>query len=378
MGETTPYRVATFRYIADILCNTFRRSHQIHHSTYLDISLLPYKFNISRELLRYLAKSSLIEERLRIVNICKAISTASESDFQMLHEATTNVCDDRRRYIAGGKQECEYLFTEVYSINSAALSYYESISVASDISGNRLSTSLNTDTSVSRSASEVSRKRVFFLDQMTKAQYDRIYFSSDDARNDVIRNFTIVLNRLSDSLDMTIDSNQRYIRHKKGIMYGSLAKLSSQQADWGSAINHAFGAIDEMGVLLDKMNEHDPDFSGYVVEYIDSVAILARAYIGIEDYTEALKWANIALSNARTFYREYNGEERIMARKLGKYFLTVASLSEYLEDFEGATKSIIEMKIMLDSFGLKIITDLAEVADSIMSRIAFKNDLSFD
>jgi hypothetical protein len=93
------------------------------------------------------------------------------------------------------------------------------------------------------------------------------------------------LHLLSESLDMSDVNNQKYIRHKKGILFSALASFSLKEKQYGIAINHAYAALDEIGAILTGMFDSDPDFSGFVLEYIEIVSTLTEAFQVNSKYT---------------------------------------------------------------------------------------------
>ena len=209
---------------------------------------------------------------------------------------------------------------------------------------------------------------------MTKIQYDLVYYSDADARE---MHFSIIFNLLEDlsrRVDVSLPANRRYIGHKKAITFIALAKFSLVEKNYGAAVNYALSSVDEMSAVLDASHlaESDPDFSGFAIEYIESVAVLSRGYEGVQDYLAALRWARIALDNARLLYGSYNGEERVVANKLGKHFLTYAHLCELSDNDEEATAKLAEMKSTLERFNAPISKTIQQISEQILGKISRK------
>lgn len=67
-------------------------------------------------------------------------------------------------------------------------------------------------------------------------------------------------------------------------------------------------------------------------------------------FNEALSWANTALGTANQFFKSFNGEERLLAKKLTGLYMHAATLHELSGDIDSAKKIVVEMKIATARF----------------------------
>ena len=353
MGEISSYRTAVFRRASGVVCRDI-----LQDNSTPAIANLPKQLGFTRELLVSIAKESILQDRHDTLDACRRsppLADTTDNLFQALHEATTHACDDRRSYLSGNKSECKQMFMEVYEANELKLKEL--------LGGDPKSLQILAPSPA------VLEKQIFLLNQMTKVRFDLIYFSTLDEVDVSIEEFHISLRRLSNSMDMSMESNQRYIQHKRAILFGSLAQFSFKHKLYGAAVNHALAATDEMSTVLSAMGDTDPDFSGFVMEYIDSVVTLSHAFREVGEVRDALNWADIALRNARELYKSYIGEKRLIAQRLGSLFLDVAKLQEISDDLEGSIKTIIDMKITIAAFDQILPRALSVEADALMVMI---------
>ena len=264
MGELMPFRIATFNHSSHSICSTMMSN---NHSLIFDNQL-----GFTREKLLSLAKYSINNERSKwIQESSQQQEIFNEKSFELMHEATANLCDDRRSYISSNRSECKELFREIYEINKN--------SFLSNLRSSNISIIQHIDENLSMpNRKHLNERKVFHLNQMTKIRFDLLYFSSPAERESDITLFQQDLYLLSESLDMSDVNNQKYIRHKKGILFSALASFSLKEKEYGIAINHAYAALDEIGAILTGMFDSDPDFSGFVLEYIEIVSTLTEAF----------------------------------------------------------------------------------------------------
>lgn len=312
--------------------------------------LLPHQLGVTREKLVDLARNSILQERSRALQICRnnlersKMGVGSIATYEALHDATANYCDDRRPYLGANRTLCKLMFVEVYNIHLNALSILDK-DVRTYKSGLFSTTPISTSD---------QNERVFFLNEVCKIQFELLYFIAYNELPRLMENFIDSLQDLVDFVDMSIQSNIQYVQHKKGVFYASLARLAQQNDDWGSAINYGLNSVDELGTLLPKVSENDLEFSVFILDYIDAVWMLSKAFQMVGEMPEALEWASVALKNAKQFYSSYNGEERLMIMQLTKLYVAVARLqSENYYDqnnHDAAINTLVDMNETLSKF----------------------------
>lgn len=358
MGELMSFREAVFMFGSKSVCMAFDTAHshglfqkgEIEQKILLD-SVIPRQLGYTREILVHLARYSLQQEQSRLFqNFVSNGNHAIEQSFDSVHEATTNFCDDRRPYVSASREECDIMFTAIKDQLNIMLS----------------------------NSSHEKKTVVHLLNQKAKVYFDLLYFSDESDILTRSEMFLENLQTLSRSIDMTTSYNQRYIRHKRGIFYGAMASFSYKNSEWGSAINNALASLDEMGVLLNSLDEVDADFSGFFLEYMKTVSLLSAAYKEVGEISVALDWAKLALSNGRHFYENYNGEERLIGKQLGSLFIAVAALQEINFEHNAAIITLDEMKISIDKFGQRLDDSILKAAEEIRRRSEIKRlDLDF-
>jgi hypothetical protein len=123
-----------------------------------------------------------------------------------------------------------------------------------------------------------------------------------------------------------------------------------------------------LGTVLQFTQTSEPDFAGFVLEYVDSASNVAQIFHQLQQYEQvgkhslgstpyycdiiiitnatitllssrhdiqALEWSSTALKNAQVLFQSYHGEERLMAIDISKLHLLVAehhiALHQYTE-----------------------------------------------
>lgn len=97
--------------------------------------------------------------------------------------------------------------------------------------------------------------------------------------------------------------------------------------DWERAMHSGVQAVDHMGSVLSVTSQADPDFSGFVLEYIDSAAKISEVFAKLGGNGSALEWAETALANAEVLFKTYAGEERVMASELARLHLLLGEMA---------------------------------------------------
>ena len=119
-----------------------------------------------------------------------------------------------------------------------------------------------------------------------------------------------------------------------------LSTFYLQANDWESALADGIKAIDELGAVMAITMDSDPDFSGFVIEYIECASKMAEILLQLHGYSDAAEWAETALTNAKTLYENYSGEKRVMAQELARLHLLVAETMVRLGDYDKAKRYI--------------------------------------
>ena len=302
-----------------------------------------------------MARNSILQERNHALQLCKNNLIQSKykevgaiSNYVSLHEATANYCDDRRSYLGSHRSICMLMFIEVYNANLNALS----------VVNNKEEINVFTSSSNIYHSTSDKEERVFFLNELCKIRFELLYFIDYDELPRFANDFIESLQDLIEIVDMTKRSNRQYILHKKGMFYASLARFSQKNGDWGSSINYGLSSVDELGILLSQVTTSDIDFPILILDYIDGVWTLSMAYKMVGEVEEALKWANIALMNAKEFYSRYNGEERLMLMHLCKLYATVAVLQGEEKDYDAAKRTLVDMNMTLSTYSPEIVNDM--------------------
>jgi len=351
MGETHPYRVSTFEHASAAVCSWDPA----------EDGRVQRRLDFSRAVLIGLAKKSLWEDRERVLEQCAAAAEVKEKTdavddmvFQTLHEATTHICDDRRPYVALTHSECRGLFQEVYHVNLGAL---EARDMASTATASRMS---NTD-------------RVFFLDQMTKALYGIIYFSDDADKPEATQKFMRGLELLEQHIDMHRPENLVYVNHKRAILHSSLAQHGLERGDPSTARREAARAVELMEHILDHVARDAPDFPGFVLEYIESAASLAKALRVDDHLDDALHWVQVSRANAQVLYSSYSGEGRVIARNLADLHVLEAGLLESLGRTEDALASLDAARRAFTAFEItELPREVAQIIAAAENRIGMR------
>ena len=330
MGETHPYRLAVMKHASASLCSNYNTNTDIDSNTdiftdtKINIKSDDYKVRLkfSKNLLRKLARDALLAKRAELLSLCKSENglenKPSMDDFQKLHEATVDVCDDRRQYLSDSRKKCLSLFEEIYQVNSIQTQIYTSVDV-------------NIHGGMEKEATKDREKLVFHYDQMTKILFDLVYFSDASSILQASTRFQEGLDSLAALVDLRRKENIIYIEHKRAILFGYLARHHQRMSNWTGVVEHATIAVDVMGSVLHQVDQDAPDFSGFLLQYIESCTQLARAYEALEAYPEGLHWANLARVNAQSLFKEYPGEERLMIEQQGRLYLLEASLLEHMQ-----------------------------------------------
>ena len=135
-------------------------------------------------------------------------------------------------------------------------------------------------------------------------------------------------------------ANQRYIKHKRGLLYAQLSSFYVNKLNWSAALEDGIKAIDEYGAVMGMTSDNDPDFSGYVIDYIDCTSQMSEILIQLTAYNDALDWAQTALNNAQILYQTYSGEKRVMAQELARLHLLVAEAFLFTNNLDKALEYI--------------------------------------
>jgi len=339
MGETHPYRVSTFKNASAEVCAWLRATTPVQ---------MPRRLKFSQQVLTEIAKASLWEERERVKEQCVASrhNKADDMAYQRLHEATTHVCDDRRPYVALTHRECHGLFQEVYHINLETLEARDASAMGVNIDD-----------------------RIFFLDQMTKALYGIIYFSNDAGKEEATANFLQSLVLLEQYVDMNRVENQVYVEHKRAILFGSLARHHKSLGNLLRARERALAAVAQMELVLLSSSRDSPDFSGFILEYIETCSLMADICRGQSLFDESLSWVQQAEVNAQVLYTTYSGEGRVLARSLADLHLLEASLLEKLHRDASAMETLKGARRAFISFDAEVPRDVEERISAMENRI---------
>ena len=336
MGEMAPYRSAVARFASRSVCRA--RNEVIKHGgfaakqvpvSYLE-KLLPPQLGFSQKELVSLARAALEEERDSRFLACSEGAT-TEADFDRLHEAIANTCDDKRPYLSNTPQECEDLLLRELHMTMRALAPSAQSSpglkadpVAVD------SASFNTSSSY----------RLYLADHMTKVLYDVVYFTPKERKKQAAERMLLSLVELSSFVNMDHMANRRYTAHKRGLLHSQLTAFYMREGEWQLALSDGIKAIDEFGAVMQMTEQENPDFSGFLLEYIDTASKVAEILLKLTAYADAADWAQTALHNADTHFQTYSGEERVMAQKLAKQHMLYAETLIYTNQYDEARKQL--------------------------------------
>ena len=335
MGETTPFRAAVARHASHSLCEAAQRysaeENKGRQGMYVidDLELLfkkylPFQYGFSQKTLVLLARQALSKEREeRYAGAASAF--ASEKDFESLHAANSNSCDDKRKYLSSNHSECEQYFHEEYLLVKQALDS------ASDRNRNRNRNSGGVSSSLEQVAIEdalvfnmTSDYKLFLLDHMAKTLYDMVFFAPADRKRASAEKVQLALEGMREQVDMTNPVNQIYLDHKTALIHAQLSSYYFSEQQWESSLQDSVVAINALGRVLEKCQESNPDFPGYVLEYISCASRTAETFLRLQRYEESLEWAKTALRNAEVLYSTYRGEERVIAQDLARLHAIVA------------------------------------------------------
>ena len=363
MGETHPYRLAVMKHASASLCSNYKTNINTITDTETNTNTNNHKVKLkfSKRLLRKLASEALMSKRTELLALCKSGSGSdngseheheikpSMEDFQKLHEATVDVCDDRRQYLSGSREKCLVLFEEIYQVNLLQ-TQMEMTPMQTSVNVNVNGVIENEATKDTITGTDVAldrEKLVFHHDQMTKVLFDLVYFSDAASILQASIRFLEGLNSLATLVDLRHKENMVYIEHKRAILFGYLARHHQKLSNWTGVVEHSTIAIDIMGSILHQVDQDAPDFSGFLLQYIESCTQLARAYEAQEAYPEGLHWANLARVNAQSLFKEYPGEERLMIEQQGRLYLLEASLLEHMQRTSEARQLLDEAMLVL-------------------------------
>ena len=320
MGETTPYRTAVARFASQGICQARNKAMQNNvrgeiTADVLEPHILP-QLGFSQNRLVSLARMSLEEVRDRLFTKCAA-TTAVEEDFDRLHEAITNTCDDKRPYLSSTPQQCETLFLREFQLTLQALNH-STVPVKVDAHG-------SFDMPAEMLATNKSGSyRLYLADHMTKVLYDIVYFTPKARKQQAAQRMLDSLTELSAYVNMNQVENRRYFAHKRGLLHAQLCTFYMLEGDWQVALHDGVQAVDELSAVMTMTDQANPDFSGFLLEYIEISSKIAEIFIHLTAFSDAVEWAEIALQNAETLFQTYSGEERVMAQQLAKLHLLLA------------------------------------------------------
>ncbi len=330
MGETPSYRTAVALYTSNIVCETKKELHSNAIASDIEF-LMPKRLGFTRDLLVTLARSALEKDRNRLIYNCGSIS-AKEEDFEKLHESITNSCDDKRPYLSSSMEECEQLFLQEYQLAFQILEpNYNTL--------NKEEPKLEDILAVA-AMNRTSTFRLYLAEHMTKVLYDVVYFTPSERKQEAALRVTNSLDNLANYVDMNQIANQRYIKHKRGLLYAQLSSFYVNKLNWSAALEDGIKAIDEYGAVMGMTSDNDPDFSGYVIDYIDCASQMSDILIQLTAYNDALDWAQTALNNAQILYQTYSGEKRVMAQELARLHLLVAEAFLFTNNLDKALEYI--------------------------------------
>jgi hypothetical protein len=371
MGETTPFRAAIAAHASTVVCAGFE-SYQRQRDTriggtgvkdgksermtmgqeevqrfYQDY--VPHQLGFSREKLVQLSRDAILaemKERYRRA----ASPLAKEDDFHRLHAANTNACDDKRPYLSSSALECEGFFNDEYELVKATLHRVSGsgrgkdrdqdeaeveVEVEVEVGGkgrrqrssdNDDVTSSSTGTGTGSNTNSSSSFRLFLMDHMAKTLHDTIFFAPLERKGAAAAKALSALEALREEVDMHNPVNRVYFEHKKALVHNQLAAFHFNRGDWPACLDGTQVAINAMTEVLSLCEEKSPDFPGYVLEYVDSAARAAEAFSRLQQYEEALDWAQAALKNAEVLFSTYRGEERVIAQDLARLHSLVAEM----------------------------------------------------
>ena len=337
MGEMAPYRTAVARFASRAVCrarNQVLKNYEFktkYAPVFYIEKLLPHQLGFTRAELVSLARAALERERDRLFVACSADST-SEADFDRLHEAITNTCDDKRPYLSNTPQQCEDLLLREFNLTMLAL--------------NPPADRRREGGEVAAAAADpapfnaTSTFRLYLADHMTKVLYDVVYFTPKKRKQQAAERMLQSLVELSSFVNMNYVANQRYTAHKRGLLHSQLATYYMHEGEWQAALSDGIKAIDELGAVMSMTDQDNPDFSGFLLEYIDTASKIAQILLKLTAYTDAVEWAQTALHNADTLYQTYSGEERVMAQELAKLHLLLAETLIFTDQYDQGRRQL--------------------------------------
>lgn len=339
MGETTPFRAAVGAHASSVVCAAYGlystdikgRGSEASHP---DLPLLfreyiPAQYDFSQERLIALARHALRHEREERYQGASS-PLASEGDFDHLHAAISNSCDDKRPYLSSNHSECEGFFHEEYLLLRKALEACTSSrphQPAVDPAQKEVVLE-----EVLEFTNRTSDYKLFLLDHMAKTLYDMVFFAPHERKRDAAERVMNALEGMKSHVDMNRAVNQIYLEHKKALIHAQLSSYYFSEHQWDASLRDGVVAINALGQVLGLSEEANPDFPGYVLEYVNCASRAAETFIRLERFGEALEWAQTALQNAQVLYATYRGEERVIAQDLARLHAIVAEAHIYHEE----------------------------------------------
>lgn len=345
MGETVPYRAAVASHASSITCAAYGQYQGDLGPTSslgevaIDLQLfyrsyLPPQLDFSQARLVQLARGALAAEREE-QHRRAASPLAKEVDIQRLHAANTNACDDKRPYLSNSNSECEDFFQAEYELIRAALKTQSSM-VGQEDGGDRQDEEVDMDGAavppIQQAVDDMvttnrsSTYKMFLMDHLAKTLYNVVFFSPKERKRESATKVLGVLQSMKHEVNMDNPINQIYLLHKEALIHSQLASYYFSIEEWEESLNDNRVTINAITDVLAICEEKSPDFAGYVLEYIDSASQISETFFRLQQYEEALEWAQAALRNAEVLFNTYRGEERVIARDLARLHSLVAQM----------------------------------------------------
>jgi hypothetical protein len=294
---------------------------------------LTQSVNITKAILRQLKQQVVLQE-VDGWKSALAQSNANMSAFHELKEAVEQLCaPNKRSNTKSALRQCTELTEEVIALHEQAL--------------------LTLPLPTHLQEASVTQLRLFHTSQLSALITEALELSASTAAStkrgkqnvsssawqrsvkgvlDAVQRALEAVDRFAAVLDMSSREMQAVIHSKRGTVYSILSKFYAKTDQWTEAAEAEQSAMAELTSALQLTDETSGEFPGLVIEYVHSATRLAGCFQRVGKLTDAVEWADIAVSNALVRFESSANEIRLRAKELTEALALRASLAELQGD----------------------------------------------
>lgn len=334
MGESNLLRERVGIYTANVICEhvTSQANSYDGINTTIESDLylkdtLPYRFGLNQTILLSLLSQALFEEREIARDVCRHAS-ASRSDYQRLHEATTAICDDSGLRLRHDSIACFQLLQEIREIHADALHK----SLDADARGRSRSIEGQRKLKSDKQQRYLAGMSLFHVEQISKITFMQLSFVPPNELNQHYAQAVSAIDELELAVNMNLQDNQIFTLDKRALLDSARAALAHDVENWDDAVQYGIAAVDKYGHILSSLvQDTHSDFPAYVRAYVGAASKSSDAYRKKGDLDQALELAMVAIQNQEALMDNVHAERRAGVRDLGRYILSVGLIGHQME-----------------------------------------------